>query len=108
MLTPDHPQNCVLLEWNKNQQQFYFNDVVDGKPRRIPYSFGWEPVGVCANDDEGLRLIECVEDYIDGHCSAYTDYSCSHVRHYIAVIISIDKMLRDLNIKGLLATKATW
>ena len=69
MLITTYPDNCVLLEWSDEQQDFWTNDVKNGKPRSHTNTKGVLIVHVCKNYKEAHLLIDYLNKYIRNETS---------------------------------------
>lgn len=58
------PKDCTLIEWHENQQEFFTNNVTNGKPEKRINANGVMIVHACPNYKAAFLIIEYVEKYI--------------------------------------------
>lgn len=63
---PKFPEQCVLLEWNEDQQSSHFNEVKKGRPDIQLNSNGFSVVHVCKNHDEAYLIARYIDDVMKG------------------------------------------
>lgn len=84
--------NQVLLEFNENQQQFHYNDIVNGIPQSKENENGWKTLNVCENMHYAQLFADFLQvQYVQNHKTSFIELkkTVDNLNRFLSVIYQI-------------------